>query len=383
MPAEKRKKGGVRAGKEEGMNHLNYAGSSTGTLMIPQKRWYRQRAHANPFSDHDLVFPSSPSEMDWSKHYPAFVLSSSDGDASAEVGQASVSTRTKTLPEFLDVGCGFGGLLFDLAPIFPHKLILGLEIRAQVAQYVEDKAHALRLAARSHRRGEHAAGNDPSQVGTGSTASPSAEGAGVSPSAAPDNTSDAQSSTSSHPNKRSRGDQAPVDADGDEEDAKDEKEHNELLVARARTGNVAGGYENVSVLRANAMKFLPNFFRKGQLSKMFFLHPDPHFKKIKHKARIISSTLLAEYAYVLRPGGILYTITDVHDLHLWMVGHLDVHPSFEPIPDAQLEDDPCVKAIWTATEEGKKVIRNKGDKWFKAYRRKPDPPLDEDDDEHP
>ena len=48
------------------------------------------------------------------------------------------------------------------------------------------------------------------------------------------------------------------------------------------------------------MKYLPNFFRKGQLSKMFFLFPDPHFKKAKHKWRIINETLIAEYAYVLR-----------------------------------------------------------------------------------
>jgi tRNA (guanine-N7-)-methyltransferase len=65
-----------------------------------------------------------------------------------------------------------------------------------------------------------------------------------------------------------------------------------------------------------------------QLSKMFFLFPDPHFKVRKQKARIItrvplntrrvyradtlsSTSLLAEYAYVLRPGGILYTVTDV------------------------------------------------------------------------
>lgn len=39
-----------------------------------------------------------------------------------------------------------------------------------------------------------------------------------------------------------------------------------------------------------------------QLSKMFFLFPDPHFKKTKHKWRIISPTLLAEYAYTLRVG---------------------------------------------------------------------------------
>jgi tRNA (guanine-N7-)-methyltransferase len=47
-------------------------------------------------------------------------------------------------------------------------------------------------------------------------------------------------------------------------------------------------YDNVAVLRANAMKFLPNFFEKAQLRKMFILFPDPHFKQRKHKARIIS-----------------------------------------------------------------------------------------------
>jgi hypothetical protein len=49
----------------------------------------------------------------------------------------------------------------------------------------------------------------------------------------------------------------------------------------------------------------------------------------------------------------VYTITDVHDLHVWMVGHLDAHPLFERIPDAELVDDPCVAAVWGATEEGK------------------------------
>jgi len=44
-----------------------------------------------------------------------------------------------------------------------------------------------------------------------------------------------------------------------------------------------GQYNNVACLRSNAMKYLPNFFEKGQLTKMFFLYPDPHFKKAKHK----------------------------------------------------------------------------------------------------
>jgi tRNA (guanine-N7-)-methyltransferase len=57
----------------------------------------------------------------------------------------------------------------------------------------------------------------------------------------------------------------------------------------------------------NAQKYLPNFFEKGQLTKLFFLFPDPHFKKRKHKARIVTSTLLSEYAYVLREGTVFLT----------------------------------------------------------------------------
>ncbi len=49
-----------------------------------------------------------------------------------------------------------------------------------------------------------------------------------------------------------------------------------------------GNYNNVSVIRANSMKHMPNFFSKGQLSKIFFLFPDPHFKVRKQKARIVT-----------------------------------------------------------------------------------------------
>lgn len=118
-----------------------------------------------------------------------------------------------------------------------------------------------------------------------------------------------------------------------------------------------GPYQNVAVIRANAMKFLPNFFLKGQLSKMFFLFPDPHFKARKHKARIISPTLLAEYAYVLRPGGIIYTITDVKDLHEWMVEHLSAFPLFEHVDEEELRAEghgPVLNAVYTSTEEGKR-----------------------------
>lgn len=240
--------------------------------------------------------------MDWTDHYPAFAHSGK-------------------YPEFADVGCGFGGLLIALAPLFPDTLMLGrcaisvfvfflvflsflfspsiaaihftscfvgMEIRVQVSQYVHDRIVALRAT-----------------------------------------------STSQHP-------------------------------------TLPGPYQNVSIVRANSMKFMPNYFAKHSLSALFFLFPDPHFKSRKHKARIISPTLLAEYAYVLRPGGIVYTVTDVRDLHDWMRTHLEDFPLFEPISEADLRAEgkgPILDAVYNSTEEGKKVERNAGEKWLACFRR--------------
>ncbi|KAG7218484.1 hypothetical protein INR49_009361 [Caranx melampygus] len=106
---------------------------------------------------------------------------------------------------------------------------------------------------------------------------------------------------------------------------------------------------------------------------MFFLFPDPHFKKTKHKWRIISPTLLAEYAYTLRVGGLVYTITDVEEVHLWMVKHFSEHPLFTRVPDEELVDDIIISRLGTCTEEGKKVQRNGGKNFLAVFRRVEDP----------
>ncbi|QOU22516.1 tRNA (guanine-N(7)-)-methyltransferase (tRNA(m7G46)-methyltransferase) [Brettanomyces bruxellensis] len=243
----------------------------SGKIKMPKKRYYRQRAHSNPFSDHSLDYPTSPDDMDWTKLYPYY--KTQDGKISKQV-------------EIADIGCGFGGLTVALATQYPESLILGMEIRVQVSQYVEDRLLALRENSR-----------------------------------------------------------------------------------------VKGEYQNAAVIRANAMKFLPNFFKKGQLSKMFFCFPDPQFKQRKHKARIVTTTLLSEYAFVLKEGGIIYTITDVLDLHNWMVKHLDAHPLFERLDKDWEEKDDCVKIMTVSTEEGKKVSRNNGSKYIACYRRVADPEL--------
>jgi len=226
---------------------------------FPQKRYYRQRAHSNPLSDHSFNYPVTPDHMDWKSIFPHY-------------------TGTLTDVQFLDIGCGYGGLIVSLSPLFPDKLMVGFEIRVKVSDYVQDRIRAL------------------------------------------------------------------VETEGSR-------------------------YGNIACIRTNAMKYLPNYFRKAQLSKMFFMFPDPHFKKSKHKWRIINSQLLAEYAYVLREGGLVYTITDVEDLHLWMVKHFTEHPLFRRVTNEQLSGDVIIPHLYGSSEEGQKVTRNSGSKFLAVFTR--------------
>ncbi|KAK4048539.1 tRNA (guanine-N(7)-)-methyltransferase (tRNA(m7G46)-methyltransferase) [Microbotryomycetes sp. JL201] len=287
-------------------------GAATTEMGMPRKRFYRQRAHANPLSISNLDYPASPDSMDWSLHFPRYFSKPGDADERRQDGS---SHRV----EFADVGCGFGGLLVSLAPMFPKTLMVGLEIRGQVTQYVHDKIEALRLNPGSvdpDRPDEVPVAGGESGTANEDQASEQAERADEDPS--------------ERPAKKQKTDDNVQDGPDVTFDA-----------ARARKilQPPAGyNYNNVSVMRSNAMKYLPNYFHKGQLKKMFFLFPDPHFKLRKHKARIISTGLLAEYAYALKIGGLLYTITDVPDLHEWMVSHLAIHPLFKRLSEQEIND---------------------------------------------
>ncbi|KAJ1377507.1 hypothetical protein SESBI_48836 [Sesbania bispinosa] len=65
----------------------------------------------------------------------------------------------------------------------------------------------------------------------------------------------------------------------------------------------------------------------------------------------------------------LYTITDVEELGEWMKSCLENHPMFESLTDEELEADPVVKLLSSATEEGQKVARNGGQTFQAVYRR--------------
>ena len=82
---------------------------------MPQKKNYRQRAHCNPLSHNDAYdYPADPSKFD----------------------ETAIFSGGDDLVRFVDVGCGFGGLTFALAELFPTKRILG-EFGERVCGWVE------------------------------------------------------------------------------------------------------------------------------------------------------------------------------------------------------------------------------------------------------
>ena len=319
-------------------NHSRSMG--TAIAKLPRKRFFRQRAHCNPFSDHRLIYPVCPEEMDWSHHYPKYCH--------------YPAQPTDRRVEFADIGCGYGGLLIALSKLFPETLTLGMEIRVKVTQYVQKRIHALRLLNQSK--------DQETTTDTGCSNAMTTDVTIDSNDMTTDTTAgcsnDMITGTAASVNDViTVDDTTTVDADSVD------SPNSHLSSGHVADNGKPTDYQNISVIRANSMKFLPNFFARGQLSKMFFLFPDPHFKRKKHKARIISQTLLAEYAYVLRPGGLLYVATDVRELFEWMVRHLEQHPLFQRVGEDSLVDDPVVRAVLEATEEGQKVSRNGGDKY--------------------
>uniref|UniRef100_A0A7R9Y181 tRNA (guanine-N(7)-)-methyltransferase n=1 Tax=Prasinoderma coloniale TaxID=156133 RepID=A0A7R9Y181_9VIRI len=142
---------------------------------------------------------------------------------------------------------------------------------------------------------------------------------------------------------------------------------------REESGGQRAG--NACCMRVNAMKALPNYFERGTLEKLFFLYPDPHFKRTNHRRRIVSTQLLAEYAYCLGVGALVYTVTDVEELHLWMAEHLEAHALFERVSEEELAADPVAPLLKTSSEEGQKVARNSGSHFIAVFRRIEDPRL--------
>lgn len=203
-------------------------------------------------------------------------------------------------PSVADVGCGFGGLTIALArALRREELTVALEIRPRVAEYVR-----LRLAA--YRRHGDAADSVHEHIArAGGTA---AYTAGPPPPLPP------------------------------------------LCIG-------GGTHHNASIIKTNAMKFLPCFFAQGTMTRLFFCFADPQFKPSNHRRRIVTTPLLANYAAALAPRGRLYVITDVPDLFSWASSHADAHAAFARVDAITAAADVGATLMQTETEESVKVAR--------------------------
>ena len=59
----------------------------------------------------------------------------------------------------------------------------------------------------------------------------------------------------------------------------------------------------------------------------------------------------------------------MEELHLWHVQHSDAHPLFRRLQEEQTSVDPAVALMLRVTEEGQKVARLGGKKFFAVYER--------------
>jgi len=120
---------------------------------MPRKTNHRMHAHINPFNPLNFDHPINTRFVDWSVHYPLFY-----GIKDNNKNKIVVNTKKNPMPgsyvtlcdkqgptpSILDIGCGYGGLMFQLTKGFPNQLILGLEIRDKVANFVGEKINSIR-----------------------------------------------------------------------------------------------------------------------------------------------------------------------------------------------------------------------------------------------
>lgn len=98
-----------------------------------------QLSHNNGFS-----YPVEPTQMDWSPHFPHIENPYVNVNTDLLIYYSSYVVIVARVVRHLDIGCGYGGLTVALAKLYPDKLVLGLEIRAKIVEYVKLKIEALR-----------------------------------------------------------------------------------------------------------------------------------------------------------------------------------------------------------------------------------------------
>lgn len=129
-------------------------------------------------------------------------------------------------------------------------------------------------------------------------------------------------------------------------------------------------FNNVWFTQLNVMKYGDMLFERGQLQKLFFIHPDPHFKPGNMRRRIITPGLAQRYAHWVAIGGCVYTVSDVPELEDWMVKCLDESPQFERIPNEELKSEEWfLEIVTSSSEDAKRAVRKNLSKNYAVHRR--------------
>ncbi|RVD93344.1 S-adenosylmethionine-dependent protein [Tubulinosema ratisbonensis] len=118
--------------------------------------------------------------------------------------------------------------------------------------------------------------------------------------------------------------------------------------------------KNACVFHTNAMFFLPNFFKKNSLEKIFILFPDPHFKKKKQKARIVCYQMTHIFDYLLKDEGKIYISTDVEELFEYMCESFINNKVFRRLSEMECLRDDIYEMTFTRTDESTRAAVKTG-----------------------
>lgn len=98
-------------------------------IKMPRKTNFRMHAHINPFNPLNCDHPINSRFVDWSVHYPLFYGINDNNKNKIVVNTkknpmpgsyATLSQKEGPTPSILDIGCGYGGLMFQLTKGFPE-----------------------------------------------------------------------------------------------------------------------------------------------------------------------------------------------------------------------------------------------------------------------
>ena len=145
----------------------------------------------------------------------------------------------------------------------------------------------------------------------------------------------------------------------------------ETAATRVREAGVPG----VAVILCHCEKHLACWLRPEQLDKVIVAFPDPHWKQGDTVRRLhrglLCEAMLAQYAYFMKDGALLYTATDVRGFADAVFPAIDSFPLLQRVPDVEIADDPWLAVILTSTEQAQLIDRHGGDKHWAVYRRVP------------